>query len=132
MEQTLLVKIFTPSDIILECNALSATMPGEKGVFGVLPNHSLLIANLQIGVMQILETKNNLQYFIYGGIAQVRGNEVNIITDFAIDIAKIQKTEVMEKITIFKQEIERDANKAEINLMSEDLTKYESLLTFMN
>jgi F-type H+-transporting ATPase subunit epsilon len=133
MGQTILVKIFTPSDTILECNALTTTMPGEEGVFGVLPEHSLLIANLQIGVMDILDKKNNLQYFIYGGVAQVSGNEVNVITEFAVNITNIQKTEVMQKITTLKEEIAKKNNQVEeVNLVHDDLSRYESLLTFLS
>ncbi len=132
MGQTILVKIFTPSDIILECNALTATMPGKEGVFGVLPGHSSLIASLQIGVMDILDEKNNSKYFIYGGVAQVSAKEVNVITEFAVNIASIQKTEVMQKIASLKEEIMKRNNQVEgISLVQDDISKCESLLTFL-
>ncbi|WP_253308383.1 F0F1 ATP synthase subunit epsilon [Rickettsia endosymbiont of Orchestes rusci] len=132
MNETINIKIITPVNIVFEAKAKMVTMPGEEGIFGVLPNHAPLIASLKPGLVKI--SINNLSgqdtiYFIYKGMAEVTGIEVNIVTEFAINVTKLSQVEISEEIANLKNNINNETNTTKINIIKTDLIKYESLLT---
>jgi F-type H+-transporting ATPase subunit epsilon len=86
MPNSLLVKIIVPDQILLECHAIMITMPGEEGEFGVMAMHEQLIANLVEGTVKILTDKGEMRYLINGGVAQVTGTEVNLVTASANEL----------------------------------------------
>ena len=101
MNETITVKIITPSNIILDLAAFIVTLPGEEGVFGVLPNHAPLIASLKNGIINISIDSGNLRYFISKGIAEVTGTNINVITEFALDVTNLSQSEIDEKIRAY-------------------------------
>lgn len=129
MTNTILVKIITPSHLLLECEASIATMPGSEGVFGVLPKHAPLVASLKAGVVTIAANNKNFRYFIDDGIAQVTGEEVNIITEFAIDLATIQQAEIIAKIATFQESAsQQDITAQKLAELQQNIARYESAL----
>src|SRR4051794_36981377 len=111
MDETITVRLVTPSSIILEREALMITMPGEEGIFGTLPGHASLIASLKAGITNItLKDNSFLRYFIDTGIAEVSSTNTNIITEFALDATALQQPEVIEKIASLKDELAKEAD----------------------
>ena len=131
MNQEMLVRIISPTSIVLECNAVIATIPGERGEFGVLVEHVPLIANLHPGIMKVSVHHSDFEYFIYGGMAQVTAEEVNVATEFAVDLKSIKKTKIIDKINSFKEEIAIETDSDRICDITHDLERYESLLSFL-
>jgi len=131
MNKDILVRIITPGLIVLECEAEIATMPGEHGEFGVLPEHSLLIASLHPGIMKVSSHKHNFQYFVYGGMVEVRAFEVNVATEFAIDLDKIKKIEIIEKISRLRQDLVLETETERIDDIARELEISESLLSHL-
>ena len=131
MNEEILVRIITPAIIVLECKAEIATMPGEYGEFGVLPEHSPLIANLHPGIMKVSLRHSHCEYFIYGGLAQVAGREVNVATEFAVELTKVKKSEIIDKIALLKEKIAIETDSDEIFDTRHDLEIYETLISFL-
>lgn len=71
------VLITTPQGIIFEGRAESAILPGEWGVFEVLPYHKPLLSRLISGII-IVENK---RLEIRRGVVQVKGNKVTAIVE---------------------------------------------------
>lgn len=131
MHEEILVRIISPAIIVLECKAEIVTIPGEYGEFGVLPNHISMIAHLNPGIVKVCLRNTNFEYFIYGGMAQVRGGEVNVATEFAVELKSVHKTEIIDKINSYKEEIAIETDSDRIRDISHDLERYESLLSFL-
>ena len=131
MNEEILVKIITPASVMLECKAEIVTMPGEYGEFGVLPEHSSLVAHLHPGIMRISMRHNNFEYFIYSGMAQVTPKEVNVATEFAVDLKSINKFDIIEKIDSLKKEVLIETDSDIIFDINHELEQYESLLSFL-
>ena len=131
MNETITVKIVTPSNILLDFAAHIVTMPGEEGVFGVLPGHVPLIASLKTGVMNISGDGGDLRYFISSGIAEVTGTNINVITEFALGLTGLKQTEIITKIASLKDEISKETNIIKINSIKTNITRYESLLNVL-
>ncbi len=71
------VLIATPQGVIFEGRAESALLPGEWGVFEVLPYHKPLLSRLISGI--IVVDRKRLE--IRRGVVQVRGNKVTAIVE---------------------------------------------------
>lgn len=129
MDKTIKVKIVTPNNILFDEQVPMVIIAGELGEFGVLPNHQLLIANLQAGMIKIpMDDNNIIKYFVDGGIAEVTGERVNIVTDFAIDANNLRPHDITEKIAILKTVMEQEIIISKLDNMRLAIARHESLL----
>jgi F-type H+-transporting ATPase subunit epsilon len=132
MNNTMLVKITMPSETIFEAKAEMVNLPGSDGIFGVLPGHAKLIAKIAIGCISVFLGDQEKKFFIYEGIAQITPLEVNIVSEFVMDLERQYKNEVLNKITNLKTELEQSKkNSSEAKLLEYTITRYNSLLDFM-
>jgi len=64
--------------------AVSVTIPGADGYFGVLSSHAPLIATLGVGVVTIVPPDNSpVLLAVSGGFAEVTENHVTILAETA-------------------------------------------------
>ena len=76
-DKLLSVRIITPEKIIFQGKAERVILPGESGVFEVLPFHKQLLSRLFSGNIIIDE-----QLFpVYRGIVQVISNRITILME---------------------------------------------------
>ena len=71
------VIMISPSRVLFKGKARSVSLPGEEGVFEVLPFHKRIISRLIAGTLLI----DRKSYPIRRGIAKVDKNTVNIIVE---------------------------------------------------
>ena len=85
--QSLQLEILTPNGSIYDGKALSVTLPGEEGEFGVLPEHASLTTLLSAGVIDIeLESKKVESIVVNWGVVQVNEEKVVVLVDGAVAI----------------------------------------------
>ena len=79
------LEIISPEKIVYEGEVGLVVIPGEEGDFGVLPQHSPVIAQLRDGEVQIYsdaDARNLVASFsITGGFAQTDGVTCTILSD---------------------------------------------------
>jgi F-type H+-transporting ATPase subunit epsilon len=129
--ENILVRIITPISILLECKATIITMPGDSGEFGVLPLHAPLIASLKAGVVKISTTDQNFKYFIYEGAARVNETSVDILTEFAIDLAGLNKIDITEKIAAIKASTNYSDIPSQQDSTEKAINRYQTLLQYL-
>ena len=71
------VTVLNPKEIIFEGKAKSLILPGEQGVFEILPFHKRFLSRLLSGVM-FIDDKN---ISIKRGIVKVDQNRVTVIVE---------------------------------------------------
>ena len=71
------VTILTPEKLIYRGQAESVILPGERGVFEILPHHKRLLSRLLSGTVQVDSKKMQIRR----GVAKVALNEVTIIVE---------------------------------------------------
>lgn len=71
------VLVLTPEKIVYRGNAESVILPGERGVFEVLPHHKKLLSRL-LGGQVVIDQK---AFRIRRGIAKIGMNEVTLIVE---------------------------------------------------
>lgn len=90
------IQIITPEQVKLDESADMVIMRCTTGDMGILPGHQACSAILDYGVTRIIEGDNERRMAVFGGIAQVRNDEVFILANDAqwpedIDRARAQR-----------------------------------------
>lgn len=81
------LEILTPNGVIYNDEAVSVTLPGEEGEFGVLAQHSSLTTLLEAGVIDIeKEDKSVESILINWGVVQVDEEKVIVLVEGAVAI----------------------------------------------
>ena len=81
------LEILTPNGQIYNGEAISVTLPGEEGEFGVLAEHSCLTTLLEAGVIDIeKEDKSVESVLISWGVVQVDEEKVVVLVEGAVAI----------------------------------------------
>jgi len=76
-EKLLSVTVLSPEEIVFQGKADRVILPGESGVFEVLPFHRQLLSRLLTGTIIIDEQLIP----IYRGVVQIGGNSITVIME---------------------------------------------------
>ncbi len=109
------LEILTPNGVIYNGEALSVTLPGEEGEFGVLAEHSSLTTLLEAGVIDIeKEDKSVESVLINWGVVQVDEKKVIVLVEGAVAIRGDSESAVAKALSDAKELIEsiKDNNPA--------------------
>jgi F-type H+-transporting ATPase subunit epsilon len=109
------LEILTPNGVIYNGEALSVTLPGEEGEFGVLAEHSSLTTLLEAGVIDIeKEDKSVESVLINWGVVQVDEKKVIVLVEGAVAIRGDSEGAVAKALSDAKELIEsiKDNNPA--------------------
>jgi F-type H+-transporting ATPase subunit epsilon len=97
--ETLNLEILTPNGPIFNGKAVSVTLPGEEGEFGVLAHHASLTTLLTAGVIDIeKEDKTTESVVVNWGVVQVDEEKVVVLVDGAVAIRGESEGEVAKAL----------------------------------
>ena len=109
------LEILTPNGEIFNDDAISVTLPGEEGEFGVLVHHASLTTLLEAGVIDIeKEDKSVESILINWGVVQVDEEKVIVLVEGAVAIRGDSESAVATALEDAKELIRdiADANPA--------------------
>ncbi|MEA2100790.1 MAG: ATP synthase F1 subunit epsilon [Campylobacterota bacterium] len=109
------LEILTPNGEIFNDEAVSVTLPGEEGEFGVLAQHASLTTLLEAGVIDIeKEDKSVESILINWGVVQVDEEKVIVLVEGAVAIRGDSESAVAKALEDAKELISdiADANPA--------------------
>ena len=87
MSETTQLELVTPARVIVQQAVEMVVAPGVEGLFGVLPRHAPLLADLARGVVELHQNGQVTdRYMIDGGLADVSGKSVTILAERAIHL----------------------------------------------
>ena len=90
MAETTQLELVTPARIMAQKSVQMVVAPGVEGLFGVLPRHAPLLADLTRGIVEVHEDgKVTDRFMIDGGLADVSGESVTILAERAIDLGSV-------------------------------------------
>ena len=81
--------LITPEAIVLETNVTAAKVPAADGLVGVLTHRAPLLTKLGTGVLTLDTTGGPQKFLVAGGYAQMKGEELTILTTEAIPAAQV-------------------------------------------
>ncbi|MFZ9659200.1 MAG: ATP synthase F1 subunit epsilon [Arcobacteraceae bacterium] len=99
MDNTIKLSIVTPTGEITSGPVKSVVLPGKDGEFGVLPQHSLLVSPLTVGVIEITNVDNTVDAIaINWGYAKVSEYSVDVLVDSAVSLNAKDTSGLADKI----------------------------------
>lgn len=88
--------VVTPEKTELDVSTDAVTIPLFDGEMGIRPGHSPLVGRLGYGFLRIGLSGSSMQYFIEGGLVQVQGDVVSVLTDRLVAAEEITSTSAAE------------------------------------
>ena len=79
-DETLNLKVVTPSGLALEQQVSTVVLKGELGEFGILAGHVPLVSTVIPGLMTYEGPEGSGSLIIHGGMSEVRDNAVTVLT----------------------------------------------------
>ena len=91
--------IVTPEAKIADEKAFNVILPAHDGLLGVMPGHAPLLCKLGMGLLKYHDEMMEEQVcFIEGGFAQVRENEVMILTSRTVSKGEIATSDAEHQL----------------------------------
>jgi len=82
--------VVTPEQQVLDETISQATLPAHDGQVGILTGHAPLLVKLGTGALQIeLAGGQKRSFFVDGGVAQMKDNNLTILSTEAIPASEI-------------------------------------------
>lgn len=96
MTKTFVLKIIAPDGVKYEAEATALLLPTADGQIEILPDHMPLVTQIKPGEMIIKNGSDTHNLATEGGIAEVAGNVVKILTDATEDVASLDELKIAE------------------------------------
>ncbi|HJT06738.1 MAG TPA: ATP synthase F1 subunit epsilon [Stellaceae bacterium] len=87
-------ELVSPEKLMLSEAVAMVVVPGGEGNFGVLPGHSLLIATVRPGVIDVYsdeQTQITERIFVSGGFAEVTPERCTVLADEALPLSALDR-----------------------------------------
>jgi F-type H+-transporting ATPase subunit epsilon len=82
--------VVTPDQQLFDEPLTQAVIPLDDGLMGILTDRAPLLAKLAIGPLRVDPVSGQTRYYLVeGGIAQMKGNKLTILTSKAIPAGEI-------------------------------------------
>ena len=95
MAETTQLELVTPGNIMVQKAAEMVVVPGAEGFFGAMPRHAPLLSDLVRGIVEVYENgKVTDRFMIDGGLADVSGESVTILTERAENLAAADRDNI--------------------------------------
>ncbi|MFT5424967.1 MAG: F-type H+-transporting ATPase subunit epsilon [Phycisphaerales bacterium] len=101
MSKTLTCRVVTPTQELLSSEISYASVPAWDGLFGVLPGHAPMVAELGTGELKLEFPSGNggdRSYLVDGGFVKVDGSDVTILAEFAVPAEELNETEAKAEL----------------------------------
>jgi F-type H+-transporting ATPase subunit epsilon len=96
MSKTLKLQIVTPEATVYSDDVDMVTLPAVEGQIGILPNHVRLMTQMVPGEMIVRKGGQPVFLAVGGGLVEVTGESVSILTDLAVAAENIDEAKAEE------------------------------------
>jgi len=99
MADTVEFELVSPQRLLKSEPMEMVVVPGAEGDFGVLPGHSLLIATVRPGVIDIHRDGAVAEkIFVVGGFAEVSPERCTVLAEEAVPVGDIDRAEAEKRL----------------------------------
>ena len=96
MSKTLMLQIVTPQGTVYSDDVEMVTLPGVEGQIGILPHHVRLMTQMVPGEIIVRKDGRSRFLAVGGGLVEVTGDHVSILTDMAVAAESIDEARAEE------------------------------------
>jgi F-type H+-transporting ATPase subunit epsilon len=106
----LTLEIVTPEARVYTDTIDSVVIPTVEGEVGVLPGHIPLLTQVEHGELRVTKGADTLFLAVSGGFAEVEGDRVHVLAEYAITEEKIDEKAVEEAMKRAEQQLAEAKN----------------------
>jgi F-type H+-transporting ATPase subunit epsilon len=92
-EPTLRLEIVTPDGVVFSGDVEMVTLTGVEGELGILPQHVRMMTRMLPGELVARRRDGDALLAVGGGLVEVRGDGVSVLTDMAVPADQIDAAE---------------------------------------
>jgi F-type H+-transporting ATPase subunit epsilon len=116
MADTVEFELVSPERLLKSEAVNMVVIPGAEGDLGILPGHSLLIATMRPGVIDIHKDGMEVEkIFISGGFAEVSPERCTVLAEEAIPVGEINKEEATKRLESAKKMLDNVKSNSQDN-----------------
>lgn len=125
-------ELVTPERLLKSEPVEMVVIPGTEGDLGILPGHSLLIATMRPGTINIY--KNGLvveKIFISGGFAEISPERCTVLAEEALPVNDINQEKAMERLEKAKEMLAKAEtdDQADSLMAGKEIKKAEAMIS---
>ncbi|MBT7944212.1 MAG: F0F1 ATP synthase subunit epsilon [Alphaproteobacteria bacterium] len=110
MTDTVEFELVSPQRLLISEPVEMVVVPGAEGDFGVLPGHSLLIATVRPGVINIHQDgKVAESIFVAGGFAEVSPERCTVLAEEAVPVGDLNQADAEQRLIDAKAALSKAA-----------------------
>lgn len=122
MADKIQLEVITPEKVALREAVDEVVVPGVGGEFGILPDHTPLISQVQTGVLTYRIGSEKHQMHVSGGFVEVLPDKVSVLTDVAekpeeINVERAQRARERAEKRLASNNEDIDLNRAQLKLL---------------
>ena len=108
-------ELVSPERKIMSEPATMVVIPGEEGDFGVLPNHSALVATIRPGVVKVYTegAGEPRRIFIAGGFADVSATNCTVLAEEAVNVNDLNQADLEQTLRNLNEDLGMAADEME-------------------
>ena len=128
---TIEFELVSPEKILKSEPVEMVVVPGTEGDVGVLPGHTLLIAAIRPGVIDIHEGGQVREsIFVAGGFAEVSPERCTVLAEEAVPVADIDRAQAEKRLEDAKQALTKagEAEDGDTAAAEKELKTAEAML----
>jgi F-type H+-transporting ATPase subunit epsilon len=121
MADTVEFELVSPQRLLKSEPVEMVVVPGAEGDFGVLPGHSLLIATVRPGVIDIHRDGAVAEkIFVAGGFAEVSPERCTVLAEEAVPVGDIDRAEAEKRLEDAKAALAKAGEDTEGDIQAAD------------
>jgi F-type H+-transporting ATPase subunit epsilon len=92
MAEAFTFELVSPERLLLSISVTEVVVPGSDGYMTVMANQAATMSTLQPGMIEAKGDDGNTQaFFVAGGLADISGNGLTILAEFAVPKSEMTK-----------------------------------------
>ncbi len=120
--------VLTPERRLVEEAVEEVILPGKLGEMGILPGHTHLISELEIGIVLFKESGGNKERSVYidSGVVEINNDVIKILTSSGEKAEDIDVEEVKKEVESLEKELSTEEimqDKQKFNMLEVALKK---------
>ncbi len=123
----LTLEIVTPEDRVYTDTVDTVVIPTVDGEIGILPGHIPLLTQVADGELRVTQGQETRGLVVSGGFAQIDGDQVKVLAEFAIHEAHIDVQTVERAMQRAQEALE---GQAQAKLDPAEVDRLEGLVRF--
>jgi len=125
-EKTFRCTVITPNEQVLDKDVTAAVLPAWDGQIGLLKHRAPLLVKLGFGTLRLEGDGGSERLFVGGGFAQMKGDQLTLLTDEAVPTSKINAQEAQSALKEAEAFVPQNAG--QVSRRQRDLDRAKAML----